>query len=76
MEQTADVDGPNQDGKKSGFDANGNKIKRKRKGCFKCKKIPIITSASKKIELIVEHDTFTNMITAFIILNTLFLSCE
>jgi hypothetical protein len=35
-----------------------------------------MTSASKKVELIVDNDRFTNMITAFIILNTLFLSFE
>lgn len=36
----------------------------------------MITKASKAIEDIVENDKFTNMITAFIVLNTLFLSCE
>jgi hypothetical protein len=58
-------------------DANGNKIKKKKRGFLKCKhQFPIITAASKKVEDVVENDKFTNMITAFIILNTLFLACE
>ena len=36
-EEDKDVDGSNPDGKKSAVDAAGNKIKRKKKGCFKFK---------------------------------------
>ena len=48
----------------------------KKKGCCDMNDYPTIQSASNKIEKLVEHEYFTQLIIIFILINTLFLALE